>query len=250
MWERGTETSVLKDGRIPLILKLIAVHGALRMWVLSEHLCLRKLLTDLPLTVQEQLLIRCVEKIGHNWKAIVNDHFPGRTALQARNQYNQFRRRTGYGSQASTPCSIQSPSQSSTKNRSLSNVAPALHRSRRQQERSLSVDTDLEYEISDDGLSSEDEIDDDDDDRDWSQSQRRMQWDAANDASQMQAIQSLSKDFKTPAMELDPTVESLPYSSMKYPVPDHPGSILEDGQAFEQISDQLLTRSQVRMASH
>ena len=41
---------------------------------------------------QEYRLLQCVERMGHKWKAIVEENFPGRTALSAKNQYTLMSR--------------------------------------------------------------------------------------------------------------------------------------------------------------
>ncbi|KAL8881351.1 MAG: hypothetical protein Q9198_001434 [Flavoplaca austrocitrina] len=69
-----------------------------------------------------KILLRCVGQQGHNWKTIVAGHFPNRTALSARNQYNYICRRSGANSQSSTPSSNQS--HSSSQPRTRSNMQP------------------------------------------------------------------------------------------------------------------------------
>ncbi|KAL8766519.1 MAG: hypothetical protein Q9209_006735 [Squamulea sp. 1 TL-2023] len=67
---------------------------------------------------QTKTLLRCVEQQGHNWKSIVATHFPTRTALSARNQYNYMCRRSGVNNQPSTPSSNQSNASSRPQTRS------------------------------------------------------------------------------------------------------------------------------------
>ena len=62
--------------------------------------------------LQNARLLQSVEQVGHKWTAIVEDNFPGRTALSAKNQYAVLSRNLGLKHDASTPGSIPS-SQSS-----------------------------------------------------------------------------------------------------------------------------------------
>ena len=198
--------------------------------------------------------------MGHIWKTIVNNHFPGRTALQARNQYNQFCRRTGLETQASTPGSMQSLATS---------IAPDIHHShsctpRVKSKRPLAhgspTATELEDEELDDDVSREDENDDDnnedddddDDDTDWSLSGKMSPWDPAIEASAMQARQNSSFRYDTSPVKFESSTGALPSDGMQ-PFPsfdnlflDQSGFALGDGQALEQTSSQSYTGSQVR----
>ncbi|KAL8939520.1 MAG: hypothetical protein Q9211_002705 [Gyalolechia sp. 1 TL-2023] len=108
-------------------------------------------------TIQTQTLLRCVEQQGHNWKTIVADHFPNRTALSARNQYNYICRRSGANSRSSTPSSNQS--HSSSRPRTRSNMQPVMvafnYQIRSSNGTNLGNDDDEESEFND--ISSDDE---------------------------------------------------------------------------------------------
>ena len=189
--------------------------------------------------------------MGHNWKAIVTDHFPGRTALQARNQYNQFCRRTGHDTQPSTPDSIQNSATPLPTDKPLYHISPAPTKPRRPRLLKLPTDDSFEAEEWDDDLSSEDGNDNDDEDVDWLQSENCSQWNPASEASRMQAHQSHSHqfgpsppDFESSTSSL-PGNEMLPLSSFDHLFPDRAGFALGDTQAHEQASNQLFTGGQV-----
>ena len=151
--------------------------------------------------------------MGHNWKAIVSKCFPGRTALQARNQYNQFCRRTGIDTQPSTPGSMQSPATPLVTNRSLSCVSPTHINCRRQQLQEPPTDSRLEDE-SNDNLSSEDGNEDDYYDPNWSQSDKWPQWDPASELNSMQARQSPPHQFDNASVEVEPLSSPLTTNGM------------------------------------
>lgn len=191
--------------------------------------------------------------MGHNWKAIVNNHFPGRTALQARNQYNQFCRRTGLDTQPSTPGSTESPATFLPMSRALSHASPARTKSRRADLQNMPTDTDLRYEGSDDNPSSENDKDDDDeDDEDWPQSEDCSQWKPPNEASLMQARQSPFHQYAISPHEIEslrsplPSDGVVPVSYFDPLFPDQSQDALGGGgPAFEQASDQPYIDSQV-----
>lgn len=194
--------------------------------------------------------------MGHIWKTIVNNHFPGRTALQARNQYNQFCRRTGIETQASTPGSKQSLATPMSPDIFLSRSSPARAKSKRPLAQSSPTDTDLEDEKLDDDLSREaendDDDDDDDDDTDWSLSGKFSQSNPANEASAMQARQNSSFQYDMSPVEFEtltgplPSDEMQPFPSFDNLFSDQSGFELGDGRVLEQTSSQPYAGSQVR----
>ena len=191
--------------------------------------------------------------MGHNWKAIVSQCFPGRTALQARNQYNQFCRRTGVDTQPSTPGSMQSTTTPLVTNRSFSCISPTQMKSRRQQQQQEPLtDTHLEDE-SNDNLSSEDGDEDDHYDPNWSQSDKWPQWDPAREINSMQARQSPLPQFDMPSVEIEPlsspltTDGMLPLSSLEHSVPEQALFQRRGVQALE-ASDILYKGAQVEIA--
>lgn len=168
--------------------------------------------------------------MGHNWKAIVSNHFPGRTALQARNQYNQFCRRTGFDTQPPTPCSMQS------------RATPVP----------TNTDTDLEHEESDYNLSSgEENHGNDDHDADWPKSENCSQWDLANETNRVQSRHSASHQYAMFPQELEslkgplPSDEIMPLSSFNYLSPDQPTCAVENDQVLGQPSSQPYASDQV-----
>ena len=190
--------------------------------------------------------------MGHNWKAIVSNHFPGRTALQARNQYNQFCRRTGFDTQPPTPCSMQSRATPVPTDRSLSHVSPIRTKSRSSQLRKTPTDTDLEHEESDYNFSSGEEIHgDNDDDADWPQSENCSQWDLANETNRVQSRHSASHQYSMFPLELEslkcplPNDGMMPSSSFNYLSSDQPTRAVEDDPALGQPSSQTYTSDQV-----
>lgn len=190
--------------------------------------------------------------MGHNWKAIVTNHFPGRTALQARNQYNQFCRRTGLDTQPSTPGSTESPATFLPMSRSLSHASPARTKSRRVDLRNMPRDTDARYQGSDDdNPSSENDKEDDDDDEDWPQSEECSQWKPPDEASFMQARQSPFPQYAMSPHELESLRSSLPNDGVvpvSYFDPlfsDQSRDALGGGSTFEQASDQPYISGQV-----
>ena len=146
--------------------------------------------------------------MGHNWKAIVNKYFPGRTALQARNQYNQFCRRAAFDTQPSTPGSLESPAILLPMDRCLSHVSLARTKSKRASLRDVSTDTDLKYDESDDNFSSEDDDDNDGYDGPW------PHWDPPNEVSRMQAQQNPSHQYAISPHELESLASPLPSDGM------------------------------------
>ena len=190
--------------------------------------------------------------MGHNWKAIVSNHFPGRTALQARNQYNKFCRRTGFDAQPPTPCSMQCPATPVPTDRALSHISPTRTKSRSSQLRKTPTDTDLEHEESDYNLSGEEEIHvDDDDDADWPQSENCSQWDLAKETDRVQSRHSASHQYAMSPQELEylkcslPSGRMMPSSSFNYLSSDQPTFAVEDDQALGQPSSQPYTSGQV-----
>ena len=168
--------------------------------------------------------------MGHNWKAIVSNYFPGRTALQARNQYNHFCRRTGYDTQPPTPCSMQS------------RATPVP----------TNTDTDLEHEESDYNLSSGEENHGNDDyDADWPKSENCSQWDLANETNRVQSRHSASHQYAMFPQEFEslkgplPSDEMMPSSSFNYLSPDQPTCAVENDQALGQPSSQPYASDQV-----
>ncbi len=189
--------------------------------------------------------------MGHNWKTIVKNHFPGRTALQARNQYHQIGRRTGFDRQPSTPGSIQSPATSSTMDRSFSRDTPARTRSKSLQLRELPTETDLKVEELDENFFGVDENDDDDDDASWSQSENCSQWNPANEASHIRAQQSLSHQHDLSPTGLDPLPNplasdgTLPFPPVDYHFLDQFGYPLGGALASEEAFNQSCMAGQV-----
>ncbi|KAL8786791.1 MAG: hypothetical protein Q9195_008049 [Heterodermia aff. obscurata] len=107
-------------------------------------------------------LLRCVEQQGHNWKSIVADYFPGRTALSARNQYNYMCRRSGVNSQPSTPGSLPSTNSSLHKKRSSEQSGrPSLSHSTQNSSETILESEEDQSDFMDDSSS------DDDDEEDW-----------------------------------------------------------------------------------
>ena len=156
--------------------------------------------------------------MGHNWKAIVDSYFPGRTALQARNQYNLICRRAACDTQLSTPSSMQHlatplpmegvPSHSKPSNTEF--VGPCVQR--------LPTDTDFEYEESN-NCSGED--DDDNDTTSWLQSEELSQWDPASEFNHIQACQSPSLYNAVPSNDLEALTGNLPNAeSLIGPLPN------------------------------
>ncbi|KAL8827909.1 MAG: hypothetical protein Q9191_002898 [Dirinaria sp. TL-2023a] len=110
-------------------------------------------------------LLRCVEQQGHNWSSIVADHFPGRTALSARNQYNYMCRRPGVNRQSSTPSSLHSSNSSQARTRSSTSTQsgrPSLSSSAQTSSETVPQSEGNESDYLNDSLS-----DDDDGDEDW-----------------------------------------------------------------------------------
>ena len=190
--------------------------------------------------------------MGHNWKAIVSNHFPGRTALQARNQYNQFSRRTGFDTQPPTPCSMQSRATPVPTNRFLSHVSPTRTKSRSSQLRKTPTDTDLEHQEPDYNLSSgEENHGNDDHDADWSKGEDCSQWDLANETNRVQSRHSASHQYAMFPQELEslkgplPSDGMMPSSSFNYLSPDQATCAVENDQALGQPSSQPYASDQV-----
>ena len=184
--------------------------------------------------------------MGHNWKVIVDNYFPGRTALQARNQYNQVCRRTGFDTQPSTPGSMQGPISPLPMKRSLSHISPAPNKSIRPPLQRFPTDTDLEYEESDDNPSSEDSHDDD---ANWPESEKCSQWDPASVC--MQASQSPSHRYALSPHDFESLTSPLPndgmrpLSSFDQIYSDQYGFELENALALQQATNEIVAGGQV-----
>ena len=180
--------------------------------------------------------------MGHDWKAIVSNCFPGRTALQARNQYNQVCRRTGCEKQPSTPGSVHSATIPLATNRSFSSVSHSSTNSKRQQSQEPRTYTHLESGSNDD-LSSEEGNEDDDDDPEWSQSDKWSQWDLRNETNCVRSQHSPPYHLNMPSVDIEhmgsplPTNGTLPFSSFDQFFPEQ--------SVFQVGADQALEASDV-----
>ena len=149
--------------------------------------------------------------MGHNWKAIVESLFPGRTALQARNQYNLICRRTGFTTQLSTPSPMQGLATPLPMEKPLSQFKPLHTESVRPCLQRLPTDTAFDYGESN-NCSGEDDDDDENDNTVWPQDEDWSQWDPASGFGHAQERQSPSYDT---------TVTSHDLESMTGPWPQH-----------------------------
>ena len=186
--------------------------------------------------------------MGHNWKAIVNSLFPGRTALQARNQYNLICRRTGIDTQQSTPGSTQGLATPLPMERSLLHIQPSNTEPTRPLLRRLPTDADFECEESN-TRSGED--DNNNENTDPPQSEEWSRWDPASEFCHIQAHQSPSKYNAMSPHDLETLTGPSPddgmrlLSSFDLMCPIHFGLELGDPQAFQQASNQSFTGHQV-----
>lgn len=196
--------------------------------------------------------------MGHNWKAIADSYFPGRTALQARNQYNLICRRAGLDTQLSTPRSMHDPATPLPMERALPHIKPSHTEFVRPCVQRLPTDTDFDYKKSN-NRSGED--DDDDDTTGWPQSEELSQWDLASELSHIQACQSPSLYNAVSSYDLEALTGSLPNAgSLTGPLPNEgmglfpsfdltcPGQFepeLGDPQTLLQASYQSFTGDQV-----
>ena len=186
--------------------------------------------------------------MGHNWKAIVDSYFPGRTALQARNQYNLICRRTGFDTQLSTPSSMQDLATPLPTERPLPHIKPSYTESVRPCLETLPTDNDFEYEESNNCC---DEDDDDDDNTGWPPSQEWPQWDPASEFSHIQAGQSPS--FYNAVSSYDSETLTGPLSnngmgllsSFGFICPSQSGFELGGLQTLQQASNQSFTNNEV-----
>ena len=186
--------------------------------------------------------------MGHNWKAIVDGFFPGRTALQARNQYNLICRRTGFDTQLSTPGSMQGLATPLPMEIPLPHIKPPHTEFERPLLQRLPTDTDFEYEESND-RSGED--DDDNGNTGWPQSEEWSQWDPASEFNRMQAGQSPSHYNAVSSHDLEFLTGPLPndgmrlLSSFDLICPNQFGFEMGDPQTVQQASNQSFTGDQV-----
>ena len=186
--------------------------------------------------------------MGHNWKAIVDSFFPGRTALQARNQYNLICRRTGSDTQLSTPGSMQGLATLLPMERPLPHIKPSHTENVRPRLQRLPTDTDFEYEESN-NRSGED--DDDNDTTGWPQSEEWSQWNPASEFSHMQAGQSPSHYNAMSSHDLETLTSPLPNDGMRFLssfdliYPDQFGFELGNPQTLQQASNQSFNGDQV-----
>lgn len=162
--------------------------------------------------MQTEALVRWVEKEGHNWQSIVNDHFPGRTALSARNQYNYMCRRPGTSSQPSTPSS--DPSSGSSRHRTGSRVQArkAGIGSQRARLKETNVESDVgESDFDNYSLSDDDECEE------WPMDFTTGPQDHANDDGYAVSPGFALEPNTTPLMEMDiPGTITNPYGSSHY----------------------------------
>ena len=186
--------------------------------------------------------------MGHNWKAIVDSFFPGRTALQARNQYNLICRRTGFDTQLLTPGSMQGLATPLPMESPLPYTKPSHTESVRPRLQRLPTETDFEDEESND-RSGEDE--DDNHNTGWPQSDEWSQWDPASEFSHIQALQSPSSYNAVSSHALETMTSPLPddgmrlLSSFDLVCPGQFGFELGDPQTLQQASNQSFTGHQV-----
>lgn len=151
--------------------------------------------------------------MGHNWKAIVESLFPGRTALQARNQYNLICRRTGINTQLSTPSSMQGLATPLPTEGPLPHLKPSDTEFARPYSQRLPKDTDFEYEESN---SCSDEDDDDNDNTGWPQDKEWSQWDPASALGHMQEYQSPSYYNTVTSHDMETLAGPLPDDGMGF----------------------------------
>ena len=189
--------------------------------------------------------------MGHNWKAIVDSYFPGRTALQARNQYNLICRRTGFDTQLSTPSSMQDLATPLPMERPLPHIKQSYTEVVRPCLQRLPTDTDFEYEESN-NRSGED--DDDNDNTGWPPSEEWQQWDPAIDFSHIQASQRPSHYNAVSSYGSETLTGPLPsdgmglLSSFGFLCPSQSGFELGDPKTLQQATIQSFTSNQVRKA--
>ena len=186
--------------------------------------------------------------MGHNWKAIVDSFFPGRTALQARNQYNLICRRTGFDKPLLTPGSMQGLATPLPMESPLPHTKPSHTEFVRPRLQRLPTETDFEDEESND-RSGED--DDDYHNTGWPQSDEWSQWDPAIESSHIQARQSPSSYNAVSSHNLETLTSPLPddgmrlLSSFDLVCPGQFGFELGDPQTLQQASNQSFTGHQV-----
>lgn len=148
---------------------------------------------------QTEALLRLVEKQGHNWQSIVTNHFPGRTALSARNQYIYMWRRSGLRSQPPTPSSNQSslspqPGDRSSLRSKKNGASPRTPASREPELESGIGDPDFDnYSLSDD-----------DEGDDWPLNYTTLQHGYANSDSHTASQGVGLGPQMTPFMDMDP----------------------------------------------
>ena len=195
--------------------------------------------------------------MGHNWKAIVDSYFPGRTALQARNQYNLICRRAAFDTQMSTSGSLQDLAIPSPMERVFPDTKASHTKFVRPCVQTLPTDTDFEYEESNNRSG-----EDDNDTTSWQQSEQMSQWDPASELSHIQACQSPSLYNAASSHDLEALTGNLPnVGSLTGPLPNDgmrllssfdpicPGQFglqLEDPQTLLQASYQSFTGDEVR----
>ena len=188
--------------------------------------------------------------MGHNWKAIADSFFPGRTALQARNQYNLICRRTGFDTQLSPPGSMQGLATPLPMESHFPHIKPSHTESVRPPLQRLPTDTDFEYEESNDRCG-EEEDDDDSDNTGWPQSEEWSQWDPASEFSPMQASQSLTHSDPVSSHGLETLTGPLLDDGMRLSSsfdltwPDQFGFELGDPLTLQQASNQPFIGDQV-----
>ena len=191
--------------------------------------------------------------MGNNWKAIVDTNFPGRTALQARNQYNLICRRTAFDTRPSTPGSMQDLALPLPMERPLPHFKPSHDESVKHSLQGLPTDTDFDYEESN-NRSSEDDDEDDNDNMGWPQSEGLSHWDPASEFSHMQACQNPLHCNAVSSYDLGNLTSPLPndgmglLSSFDLISPGQPGFELGDPQTLQQASNPSFIADQVKIA--
>ena len=157
-------------------------------------------LSNAFLSIQTELLIKQVEKQGHNWQSIVNSHFPGRTALSARNQYTYACRRSSTLSQPSTPSSNISSRSPRPRNHHSSNGSGRTASSIRS--RPLK-ETDMESEMDESDFDNY-ELSEEEDGDDWPLNYAPLHQDSANDNGQATTMDYFNVGSQNmPMMEMD-----------------------------------------------
>ena len=193
--------------------------------------------------------------MGHNWKAIVDSNFPGRTALQARNQYNLICRRTAFDTRPSTPGSMQDLALPLPLERPLPHLKSSHDETVKPNLQGFPTDTDLEYEEWNNRSSEdEDEDDNDNDNTGWPKSEGLSHWDPASEYSHMQACQNSLHYNAVSSYDLGNLTSPLPNDGMG-PLSSfdlinlgQPGFELGGLQTLQQASNPSLIADQVKIA--